>query len=376
MRSGGLWAALVLLAGCSLGPHKLEDTRLCYNEAVKVTSEEQLLLNIVRLRYTDTPSSLAVSNVAAQFEQAHQFKRVPFYGVTVDASAHAKGAILPQYEALKADRPTITYTPQDDAEFTRKLFTPLPLESTAYLARTTWPISTVFRLYLENLNWVSNAQTASGPTPKQPPEFEDFLRGVLALQVLQDRNLMALVLEEREEKLGGPLPARDVTGRDVAEAAKSGYEYKKDDKDGTWTLIKKKEQPVLRFHPDAAATPEYQEFVRTFRLKPGRLRFDVDANKLDPFPVNYPAEGVEVLDLETRSLLQVLYFISHGVEIPPEHIVKGLVTVTVGADGEVFDWQRVVGGLFRVNWACGKKRPEGAAVAIQYGGYWFWIDST
>src|SRR5262249_49449034 len=81
-------------------------------------------------------------------------------------------------------------------------------------------------------------------------------------------------------------------------------------------------------------------------------------------------------DLETRSLLQVLYFVSHGVDIPPEHVVKGLVTVTVGPDGEVFDWQRVVGGLFRVNWACSKKRPEGAAVAIQYAGYWFWIDAT
>jgi hypothetical protein len=35
--------------------------------------------------------------------------------------------------------------------------------------------------------------------------------------------------------------------------------------------------------------------------------------------VAYPAEGVKVLDLETRSLLQVLYFLAHGVEVPPEH---------------------------------------------------------
>jgi hypothetical protein len=275
---------------------------------------------------------------------------------------------------LKADRPTITFTPQDDAEFTRKLFTPLPLEGVAYLARTTWPISTVFRLYLENLNWVSNAQTASGPTPREPPEFEDFLRGIRALQVLQDRNQMALVIEEREEHLSGPVPAKEVTGRDIAEAARSGFEYRKDDKGDTWRLVKKKEQPVLRFHPEALATSEYQEFVRTFRLKPGRLRYDVETNKLDPFPVNYPAEGVVVVDLETRSLLQVLYFVSHGVDIPPEHMVKGLVTVTVGRDGEVFDWQRVVGGLFRVHWLCGKKRPAGASVAVRYGDYWFWID--
>jgi hypothetical protein len=47
----------VCVAGCTIGPRALETHRLPYNEAVKKTTEEQLLLNIVRLRYTDTPSS-------------------------------------------------------------------------------------------------------------------------------------------------------------------------------------------------------------------------------------------------------------------------------------------------------------------------------
>src|SRR2546422_2775427 len=52
--------ASVLATGCSsLGPGALHESRLQYNETVKASSEEELLLNIVRLRYTDTPSSLA-----------------------------------------------------------------------------------------------------------------------------------------------------------------------------------------------------------------------------------------------------------------------------------------------------------------------------
>ena len=81
-----------------------------------------------------------------------------------------------------------------------------------------WPISTVFRLYLENLNWVSNAQSASGPTPKQVPEVAEFLRGIQAMQVLQDRRQIVFGVEERSESLGGPLPAAGVTARDVIEA--------------------------------------------------------------------------------------------------------------------------------------------------------------
>jgi hypothetical protein len=69
-----------LLAGCaSYGPDALNQTRLHYNEVVKATTEEQLLLNIVRLRYTDTPSSLAVSAIAAQFERSQSVQIIPFF---------------------------------------------------------------------------------------------------------------------------------------------------------------------------------------------------------------------------------------------------------------------------------------------------------
>ena len=72
----GLWVLTVslLVAGCtSFGPWALQRSRLQYNEVVKTTTEEQLLLNIVRLRYTDTPSSLAVSAIAAQLVAAGSY---------------------------------------------------------------------------------------------------------------------------------------------------------------------------------------------------------------------------------------------------------------------------------------------------------------
>ena len=43
-----------------------------------------------------------------------------------------------------------------------------------------------------------------------------------------------------------------------------------------------------------------------------------------------------------------------------KHVVCGLATVTLDGDGEVFDWQQVTRGLFRVCWAKGHKRPAGA----------------
>src|SRR5262245_12977098 len=113
----GVSAILVMLPGvpgCGFGPKNLYKTRLPYNEAVKATSEEQLLLNIVRLRYSDNPSSLAVSNIAAQFELAKKLQLVPFFTSAAAGDFGSYGGIvLPGAEFAAADRPTLSLTPQD-----------------------------------------------------------------------------------------------------------------------------------------------------------------------------------------------------------------------------------------------------------------------
>src|SRR6266852_2307197 len=372
-RSISILTAAVVVTGCSFGPKALARTRLEYNEVVKTTGEEQLLLNIVRLRYSDTPSSLAVSTIAAQFEINRNFQLTPFFVASGAEVAKTWAAVLPQLGIGGADRPTFSLTPLDDQEFTRKLFTPLPLDGLIYLAKTTWPISTVFRLYLENLNWVSNAQTASGPTPKQAPVFEEFRRGVLALQTLQNRGQIVFGAEERTEAQGSPLPAASVTAGDMIEAAKSGYEYRLDEQNAKWTLVKKIQQPVLFVDPQVADSPEMAEVAKAFRLKPGLARYPITQEALSPFTA---AEGLPLLDVEMRSLLQALYYVSHGVDVPDEHRAAGLVTVTREPSGEAFDWRPIMDGLFRVRALKGSDRPARAHVAVPYKGYWFYVDAT
>lgn len=369
-------AALCLLfaAGCSIGPRSIEKNRLRYNEAVKTSSEEQLLLNIVRLRYTDTPSSLAVTTIADQSELVHSLKAIPLLAASGDAVPHPFSRVLPQAELSAASRPTISLTPQDDVEFTKRLFTPISLESVASLSKTTWPISTVFRLWLENINWVSNAETISGPTPKTRPVFEEYLHGMLALQSLQDRKVVSIIVEERDEKVGDPVAATKVKGKDLVDAAKENYEFHKDDQGKNMALTRKKQQPVIRVAPGAAADPEFLEFCRIFRLDPRAKSFDMVADKLDPYLTNAPPGGLAYLDLETRSLLQVLFFVAHGVEVPPEHVSSGIVPVTLEPDGRVFDYEQVLGGLFKVCSCKGHKPPPTAHVAVCYQGYWFYID--
>lgn len=374
-----LFAALVslLLASCgSFGPSSLQQTRLEYNESIKSTTEEQMLLNIVRLRYTDTPSSLGVSAIAAQFERTQSLGLTPFFTASGADINQSFTSVLPQAQVLRADRPTFSLTPLDDSEFTRKLFTPLPLDGLVYLAKTTWPISTVFRLYLENLNWVPNAQTASGPTPAAAPDFSNFRRGVEALQALQDRGHIVFGVDERLEPAGSPLPEGSVKASDIIEAAKNGFEYRRDAQGKTWSLVKKAQLPVLRVSPEAFDSPELLIVTQIFKLKPGLDKYEIAQESLSPFPVTYPAGGVDSLDLETRSMLQTLYFVAHGVEVPPEHLAQGLAQQTLDKSGKPFNWGKITSGLFTVFHRASSERPANARVAIPYRGYWFYIDEA
>jgi hypothetical protein len=126
---------LILFSGCSFGPRHLLQTRIPYNDAVKKTSEQQLLLNLVRLRYVDTPSSLAISAIADQQEVAGGVQATPFFTSAATGDAFLfRGSVLPQIGWNRASRPTLSYTPMDDEEFTRRLFTPISLDGVAYLS--------------------------------------------------------------------------------------------------------------------------------------------------------------------------------------------------------------------------------------------------
>ena len=371
-----LAAAAAGQMGCSLGPRVLHRNRLRYNEAIKTGAEEQLLLNIVRLRFTDTPSSLAVTTVADQYELTRSLGLTPFFTSAAAGQAFGgyRGIVLPQVMVGAAARPTLTYTPQDDQDFTRRLFTPLSLEAVASLSKTTWPISTVFRLWLENINWVPNAETASGPTPRDPPIFAEFLAGIAALQRLTDRKLVTIFIDEQDDPVGDDIPPQKITAAALAQAAKDGFEFRRLEKTGTWRVVRKKQQPILRAAEAAKADPDFQALCRAFHLDPTRTSFDLTTAKLDPFLKDTPRQGLDKLDLETRSLLQVLFFISHAVEVPPEHIQTGVAPLTVEPNGQIFDWQLVLGGLFKIHSAVSKGPPPCAHVAVCYRGYWFYID--
>jgi hypothetical protein len=370
-----LWLACVSAGGCAFGPRALQKTHGRYNDAFRQVDSEELLLNIVRLRYGDAPAEVEVSAIAAQYELSANAEARPFFSTEATGDMFRSfSTILPFAGAGGSNRPTISLTPIHSGETVARYLRPITLEGVIFFAETSWPIASIFRLWLEGMNGVPNAPTASGPTRSFAPEYAEFQRACELLQTIQDRGELTFRKVE-EEVPGDPIPGERVTGETLIEAQKAGLEYKRDPDGKHWRLVRKVRRLYLDLSPRALLTPEYQELIRLLNLKPGLTRYEVTQSTVGFIEQKPDAQPSDKLTLVTRSLIQVLYYTAHGVEVPAEHL-GSTAKATLEADGRPFDWQQVTGELFTVKSCWGKRPPACAAVAVRYRGYWFYIDDT
>ena len=186
---------VVLLAlgpiGClNYGPISLKSERSKYNLAIQKTNDEQLLLNLVRLKYRDTPFFLEVSNVASQFKLKNKAS------ITAQLESMVKDIFNLGASTSYEESPTVSYTPLHGDNFVKNILSTLPLKTITLLFHSGWSIERVFRVSCQLLGGLENAPGASGPTPKLAPQYKEFLKAVQYLQELDDRDALRINYQE------------------------------------------------------------------------------------------------------------------------------------------------------------------------------------
>src|SRR6056297_3880358 len=135
-------------AGCvNLGPRALEAGRADYNQVLRDTADQQLLANLVRLRYRDRPYYLEVSAVTTQFSFS------PSVGVTgALGSPEIEQDLLIGGNAAYQEQPTVSYAPLQGDEFARRLLTPVTLDALVLLSHSGWSIERLLRICVQRVN--------------------------------------------------------------------------------------------------------------------------------------------------------------------------------------------------------------------------------
>ena len=316
-----LGAFLVSVAGCAkLGPATIKSQRVDYNLAVQKTNDEQLLLNLARLKYRDTPFFMEVSSVASQF----------ILSTTGNASATLQEGVKGLFglggSVGMTERPTVTYSPLQGNQFIQRVLTPLPLETITLLYNSGWSIERIFRLCFQRMNTLKNAPGASGPTPKKAPNVKEFINVTKYFRELESLDVLNLTYKEENK-----IP-----------------------------------KIIVNIFDEGLKLDTTQIITKALNLKPRLNNYVITLSPKQ----NEPNE----IRVVTRSLLGILFYLSQAVEVPEEDTREGKVTRTFKTSGEIFDWKEVTGELLRIR--SDSSRPDNATLMVFYRGTWFYIDDS
>jgi hypothetical protein len=315
----------LVVTGCStLGARSLPEVQAAYNDSLSTTQDTQFLLNIVRLRYRDTPAFLDVASLTTQQTMSGSMN----FGASVPVAPTPGATVSAGGSTSMSVTPTTTFAPVRGDDYVKRLVTPISLQTVSILASSGWGISRVLQLTVDRVAKLSNAPSATGPTPDLAPDASRFIALSRAMRALQVKGRLSMRTE------------RDAAGVDIG---------------------------ILHFEEAPDETGEAGNPLEAVRdllelpSTPSEIRLTEDFTRKDP----------TVLPVRMRSLLGAIFYLSQAVEVPPEHEAQGLVTVTKDAAGRRFDWQALLDGIFRVHWSA--REPERAAVKVKHRGYWFYV---
>jgi len=310
-----------LFSGClsSFGPRSIENAHPAYNQSIVNTVDEQMLLNLVRLKYRDSPYFLEVASVTTSLSIETN--------VGIDAIipfSNAHNTLEPGFGFKGSTKPTITYTPLRGEDFLKSVLSPISLDAILLMTQSGWSIERVFGVCIERINDLNNASRASGPTPEKAPKYKEFM---ILLKLLRQLQLEGLV------EMG---PGLDVNTKNL----------------------------ILLFKKD----PNYENAIIEIR---SLLNVTQQSNQFS-ISTNFLNTKEDQLNMRARSIISVLFYLSQNIDIPEEHKKAGLITITKTQDGAEFNWGETPGGmLFKVR--SSKQKPGNAFVSVPYRGVWFYI---
>ncbi|CAM2195942.1 conserved protein of unknown function [Paraburkholderia kururiensis] len=310
--------ALLATTGCSwFGPHLLRADQVDYERALGDAKKREMLATIVGLRYGDSPSFVAVSQIIASYTFSASA------GVTGEVGS---GAAYPDYGQANgnvswSNHPTFTFVPTTGEALAAGYIRPLPPELVLPLAQSGVPVDLLLRLSVQSIGTLQNAAPLGGPVGDGSPGFFELLQALRRLQ------------------LAGELTVR----------------YQEANHAGHISL-------TLGATSNEAPTTTNRDIARVRAL----LRLSPKVNEYEIVYGSRTADGTRIA-MVTRSVMGILSNLGAQVDVPAADVQRGATTPTV----------RLVGGETRPTVVVHVGTPPKDAYAVvTYRGKSWWIDNN
>jgi hypothetical protein len=311
-------AVAVLLAGCaSIGSQTLPRDRFDYSSALAESWKYQTLLNIVKLRYMDTPIFVDVAQVVSAYQLETQLNVTGTLRADSIFGNLVSGGAVGRY----TDRPTITYSPLTGDQYIRGIMTPIRPEAIFSMLLAGWPADAILFTSVTSINGLSNQRFGGRHQRAGDPGF---FRFITLVRMLQESGIIGFRVKEG----------------------------------------KGEERTNFLFFRKEGLTPEEEAAVREARRL---LRVHPDEHEFHlVFGPTAPTD--RHIAVQTRSLLEIMTEVGAQADLPPAHVAEGRATPGFA---ETTDGRPNV-RFMRIH--SSRDRADSAHLSIRYRDTWFWID--
>ncbi len=311
----GVTLLISLVSACSsIGPKTINRDQLDYGQSIGQNWKNQMLANLVRLRYVDMPVYLDVGQIVAGYSLETQVSGGLGYGTAFDSSNTASLGAGGKF----TDRPTITYTPKTGTDYLTSMLKPIEPSSLLALIQSGYDARLLFTWAVEAINGLKNYSVTAGKKREPDPEFYEFVERLRELQI------------------------------------RGGIAFEQSTDPATKNKI------IIFFRNVSASEHEIEEGKRAREvvgLSTEREKFRV---VYSPF-----AFEDDVLAIQTRSILQIMGAMAGFVEVPESKSSQATEGYEVPSE-----MQRP---FFVYS---GPDKPEVSFAATLYDDYWYWIKPT
>jgi len=312
--------AILFLSGCGgLGPKTIPRDRFNYATAISNSWKNQMLLNMVKIRYADTPVFVDVASVISQYALEGEIRLGASWSDGINGDGQNVGG-----SGKYRDQPTITYAPLIGKKFSESLMTPIPPPAIFFLIQAGWPVDFVFRTCVQTINNIHNRSGAQTNLREADPEF---YRLIALLREVQKSGAVGMRIEvgpEKEMATVFTFRAKNISPEVV-------------------TKIRSAKR-ILGLNPDL------QEFKAVYG--------------------STPRDDTEVAVL-SRSMLEIIVEMASYIDVPEKHIAEGRTYETLI---DQMDVSEEFGPLITVYSATVNSKPEDEFVGVRYRDHRFWID--
>ncbi|MEH6593252.1 MAG: hypothetical protein V7746_23485 [Halioglobus sp.] len=367
-----------VIAGCSsIGPTVYESSFHDYNDAIRRTSDAQMLTNLVRLRYFDTPVFLQVSSVNASFNVGANAgaSAGKVEGGPADYGLNLGGSV--------SESPTISFSLPESGKYYGRLLSPLSTKQVTSLVLGGFDTEMVFLTAVRGVNGLRNISAEYEDTPEENASFSDYKEALSLIKKLRGQGLLDMELAGKQTDYSSPVTINQSTElskvlllASTMYANVNNFELVKYNND-LWQAHQFYKIMAMRFAPASKDSPDAQRLKQLLNLEKDRYNFPMEEAELvnaekprgvygKPPGALDPSVVWSELGIRGRSMMEIMQVASKKVQIPADDAARG-VAIMDANQGSARDSGFVI--------RSSNDEPD-HSLRIKYRGHWFYIEDA